>query len=72
MGLPISKSKVGDTVLLKLHGEKCDGFLEANHFFKFFDFGYHFLKTFSEQGLNACMIFGYKYQAIYSFECIPI
>ena len=53
-------------VLLKLHGEKCDGFLEANHFFKFVDFGYHFLKTFWEQGFNACMIFGYKCQAIYS------
>ena len=32
-GLPISKGKVGGTVLLKLHGENCDGFLEANRFF---------------------------------------
>lgn len=48
-GLSFSKRKVGGTFLLKLHGEKCDGFLEANRFFQNCWFWLPFFKDFWEQ-----------------------
>ena len=41
-------------------------------FVKIVDFGCRFSKLLGTKELNACMIFGYKYQAICSFEGIHI
>ena len=67
-GLPISKDSGWPGFVDSCNGEKCGGSIEANQNFENCWFWLPFFKDFWEQGLNAYMIFGYKYQAICSFE----